>query len=103
MSTRLPILGIKESVVLGFDFSKVTTNVSDPDLVVTFLGSAPAEADPTAILDGGPSISGALVTQRVNAQNAGVVLASYLFQCTMMTESGDVVTVGSILSVAAAV
>lgn len=100
MSTRLPIMGIKESVVLGFDFSPITAAIAEPSMVVSFLGAAPNGADPTAILEGGMSISGALVTQRVNGQNAGVQPAQYLFQVTGNTVSGDTVTVGSILSVA---
>lgn len=96
---RFPTKGTGESVVLSFDFSRETTAVSSPVFECVVDHSVPGDPSPAAVLEGAPgidSINSALVLQRVQG---GVDRTDYRIECTVQTDSGDILTLGAILPV----
>ncbi|MFM2056049.1 MAG: hypothetical protein RLY71_434 [Pseudomonadota bacterium] len=59
-----------EIITVGLDFAALTASPSTP-VVTVERDSGPADADPQAILSGGPQVSGSLVLQRVVGGVAG--------------------------------
>lgn len=97
MINKLQEKGTLESVVLGFDFKRETTGVSNPTIVVYV--DAGTDSNPAQILFSSPEVDDvnpALVKQRVAG---GLDQVNYRIQCTVDTAEGDRLTCSAIVPV----
>ena len=74
----LPRKDPSETVYISFDFSNVASSITSPVISVT-TSSGTADTNPSAILSGVPSITGAVVSQLVTG---GVAGTNYLIKCS---------------------
>ncbi len=84
-----------ETVVLGFDFANLTDTPTSPTITAT-RHAGTADASPSAILSGSPSISGTQVLQKVTGGTAGT---DYLLRCEVDGPSGTHYVLAGVLPV----
>lgn len=84
-----------ETIILGFDFANLTDTPTSPAITVTRHAGA-ADASPSAILSGSPSISGTQVLQKVTGGTAGT---DYLLRCEVDGPSGTHYVLAGVLPV----
>lgn len=84
-----------ESIVVEFDFSDLATAISTPAVTVQ-VPAGSIDGNPSAILSGGPVISGAKVQQRIVGGLHGV---DYWLQCLAVSGTGDTLTIDAVLPV----
>jgi hypothetical protein len=87
-----------EIVHLGFDFSALTSAPLSPAVTAAHHAGT-ADATPSAILSGSPTVSGTKIVQRVTG---GVVGADYLLRCQVDTAAGERFVLAGVLPVRAA-
>lgn len=86
-----------EIITITFDFSALSASVSAPTISVTPVFSIDASA--SAILSGGPQVTGAQVKQLVQG---GVSGAYYDLKCTVTAADGSKYVLSEILPVVSA-
>ena len=84
-----------EIVFLGFDFAALAGAVASPVVTATHRDGT-ADAAPSAILSGAPTISGTTIVQRVAG---GVAGANYLLRCQVDTAAGERFALAGVLPV----
>ncbi len=84
-----------EIIIVGFDFSSLTTSPSSPDVTATRHAGA-TDANPSAILAGAPAVSGAKITQKIAG---GVDGADYLLRCQVDAPDGSRYVLSGVLPV----
>ncbi len=97
MTTQLPNMGTRESIVVSFDFSRESAAVSGAVFDVWAEGQIAQDPTPLNIIDGAAEIDGsnpAVVLQRIsNVKDS----TNYRIQCTVNTIEGDTLTCPVIL------
>jgi len=73
-----------ESVTVTFDFSALTTSVSNPSMLYSSVGRV-GDPAPSAIQEQSPTVSGAKVLVQVFA---GISGAAYSIKCTALAADG---------------
>lgn len=84
-----------ETVTLAFEFAALTDTPSAPEVTVT-RHAGTADASPSAILSGSPTVSGTKILQDVTAGTAG---ADYLLRCQVSAPDGSVYVLAGVLPV----
>jgi len=101
MSTRLPVKGTHESVVLVFDFSASSAaSITVQLMEVSIELGVGVDPNVSSFATGAPQVSGTKVLQRVTG---GVDGLDYRVECTVLTDTGDTLSVASIVPVRAAI
>jgi len=95
MSIRWQDKDPADVITVEFDFTLDATSVSSPTVTVSVVTGA--DPDPGLILVGSPTISGAIVRQRVQNGLGGV---DYFFKC-VASNGSDVLTIDAVLPVRA--
>ena len=100
---RLPTKGTLESVVLGFQFQAEATSITiisvTCDVYLPPITGPSTDPDPSAVLDGDPQIDVSSATNVLQRVVGGVNGVSYVIKCTVLTNSGDTLTLGAVLPV----
>lgn len=84
-----------ESVILGFDFSALTSTPSNPSVTIA-RASGTADANPSAMLSGSPSVSSGKALQRVIG---GVAGCNYVLRCQVDAPDGSRYILSGVLPV----
>lgn len=87
MTTETQVLDPKdpeEVIPLAFDFSKLAASIVSPVVTITRHDGA-ADATPSAMLSGSPTISGTTVVQKIIG---GVSGCTYALRCRVDTPEG---------------
>ena len=87
-----------ETVILGFDFSALTSSPSSP-VVSIARASGTADPSPAAMLSGSPSVSSGKAIQRVVG---GLIGANYVLRCQVDAPDGSRYILSGVLPVRAA-
>lgn len=98
---QMPIKGVLESVVLGFDFSDECTSVLTIVSVIVTVESAAGTPDPNpmAIISGSALVDSVNVAQVNQRIIGGLDGNSYAVQCTVTTNFGDTLSYVSVVPV----
>lgn len=101
MSTRLPVKGTHESVVLRFDFtSSGAAQVTVQTMEVSVEMGVGVDPAVSSFVTGSSQVNGAVVLQRIAG---GVDGLDYRVECTVTTDTGDTLSLASIVPVRAAI
>lgn len=87
-----------EIVTVAFDFASLTTSPTSPVVTAT-RHAGEADATPSAILSGSPSVSGSKILHKVTAGTDGT---DYLLTCQVDTAAGERYILAGVLPVRAA-
>ena len=80
---------------LGFDFSRLTPTVSQPDVTIEWISGAP-DANAVAMLAGSPTVVGAVVSVLIQG---GVAGADYRLRCRVVSGDGCLRILSGVLPV----
>lgn len=84
-----------ETITLAFEFAALTDTPSAPEVTAT-RHAGTADASPSAILSGSPTVSGTKILQDVVAGTAGT---DYLLRCKVGAPDGSVYVLAGVLPV----